>query len=93
VDVGKQRQAGRVADFRQDLQALFQPGTAEGLDRGAVGLVERGLVDDPRAGFLGDGADPLSDRDGMIARFDDARAGEEEGRSPSADRECRRDLD
>ena len=46
MDVGQHRQARDLADFGEDGQGAFQTETARSRRRGAVGLVETGLVDD-----------------------------------------------
>jgi len=46
VNVGQHRQAERGTDFGKNRQRLFQADAARGGARGAVGLVERGFVDE-----------------------------------------------
>ena len=56
VHVGEHRHFQRVADFGEDRERRVEPDAARGFGRGAVGLVERGLVDeadaDPRRDLL-----------------------------------------
>src|SRR5205085_6401548 len=55
VDVGEDREAEFVLDFLENDQAVFKPGTAEGVAAGAVGFVEGGFEDVGEVEFVADG--------------------------------------
>ena len=57
VHIGEDRKPEPLTDFGEDRQGLGQAQSARGRGRGAVGLVEGGLVDEPDAKALGDLAD------------------------------------
>ena len=50
MDVGQDRQPGRVLDASEDAQAFVETGSAKALDTGAIRLVERRFEDDFKAG-------------------------------------------
>ena len=54
VHVGEHRQAEPLLDLGEDGERLVQPDAAGAGDRGAVGLVEGGLVDEAQAEPVGD---------------------------------------
>ena len=54
VDVGGDGHAEFLGDFTEDPAAFLDAGAAEGVDRGAVGLVERGFEEEMNAGAVGD---------------------------------------
>ena len=49
VHVGQHRAAAALAHLGEDRQAVLEPEPARAFERGAVRLVERGLVDEPDA--------------------------------------------
>jgi hypothetical protein len=54
VNVGQHGQAQRLANFREDRQRRLQPDAPLAAARGAIGLVERGLEDQPDSAPLRD---------------------------------------
>ena len=65
VNVGQDRQPGPLAHLGKDGKSFCQSRSAEGRDRRAVGLVERGLEDHRHAGPPAD----LAKREGQIERM------------------------
>ncbi|MGY4370999.1 hypothetical protein ACVW1A_007064 [Bradyrhizobium sp. LB1.3] len=80
MHVGQDRQAERRSDFGKDRQRLRQPKTPRSRRAGAIGLVERGLVDEadlqPRGDFLQRGGHLQR----MLAAFELARPGNDRDR-------------
>ena len=77
VDVAEHGQVEGPADVFKDAESFFEPGAAEGVDGGAVGFVVGGLEDGGEAEGLGEGFDFFGDGHAEVARFDDARPGDE----------------
>eukprot|EP01137_Pigoraptor_chileana_P021379 Opistho-2@84989 len=77
VDIGENRQAGGLADLVEDIERGVEAETAGRIDRRAVRLVERGLVDDLRAEPVADLAEGGGHFEGMRAALELAGAGDE----------------
>ncbi len=54
MHVGQHGKASHLTDFGEDRQGLGKSNAPLGADRGAVGLVERGLIDQGDPQTLGD---------------------------------------
>ena len=85
VHVGQHGEPGLASHLGEDGEALLHADAAEAVERGAVRLVEGGLVHDrqPRAGR--DLAHALGVAEGRVARLDDARPGDQRERRAAAD--------
>jgi len=85
VHVGQHRKPGRAPHLGEDGEALLHADAAEAVERGAVRLVEGGLVHDrqPRPGR--DVAHALGMAEGRVARLDDTRPGDQRERRAAAD--------
>ena len=80
VDVGQQRQAELLAQIGKDRQRRVEPGPALAGQRGAVRLVEAGLVDEADAEPGGHFLERAGHVEGVLARFQLARAGDQRER-------------
>ncbi len=78
VDVGQYRDMQFGLDLLQDRQSFFDARTAGRTDRGAVGLVERGLENEGDAEFGADFFDFGGDLAGQPFVLDDAGTGDQE---------------
>ena len=80
MHVGQHRQAERGADLGEDRQRLRKPDAARGRRAGAVGLVERGLVDEADLQPRGDLLQRGRHLQRMRAAFELARPGDDRDR-------------
>ena len=79
VNVGGDAQVMALAHVGEHLQAALQARPAERVERGAVGLVERGLEDDVGAQAAVDGRQARGYGVEQLGRLDDTGAGDEYG--------------
>ena len=90
VDVGQHRQARGLLHLGQDLDALLQPDATRAGGAGAVGLVERALVDQRHAQLVGEPLELARHRERMVAALDGAGPGDQGQRQMVARRRrCR----
>ena len=87
VHVGEHRQPGRLAHFSEYRETLADADAARGGSRGAVGLVEAGLVDQRDAGRGGHLAQGGGDLQRVGAGFDLAGTGDQHERPVVGDRD------
>ena len=80
MHVGQYRHANLLLDLFQDTQPLLQSGAAITLAGTAIGLVERGLVDERDGQFISGFLQGAGAVQGQLFAFDDARAGDQEQR-------------
>src|SRR5262245_27165923 len=85
VHVGEDRHPEFLADLGEDRQRPFEPDAARALGAGAVGLVERGLVDELDADPAGDLLERRGHVDGVVAAFERARPGDQRQRQRVAE--------
>ena len=85
VDVGQHRNAQAVPDLGEHRPGALQAEAAGAVDAGPVGLVERGLEDQPDIEALGQFFEFLGRVQGMVAAFHDARTGNQGQRQVVAD--------
>ncbi len=89
MDVGQDGDAERILDLGQDGQAFGRAGSAEGPPRGAVGLVVGGLEDERQSEAGGDVPEAAGQAEGVGARLDDARPGDQEEPAGRPERDAR----
>ena len=77
VDIGQDGNTEFLFDARQNAEADLEPGSAEGLDGGAVGLVKRRLENQRDRAPHRDVVGLMRDTDGMVFTLDDTGAGDE----------------
>ena len=77
VDVGEDGKAERLPDFGEDRHRLAQSNAAPALQRRAIGLIERGLVDDADAKPVGDFAQGGGHCERVIAALERTWTGDE----------------
>ena len=85
VDVGEHRQAGGLLHRGQDLDALVEPDAAGAGGAGAVGLVERALVDQRHAQPVGQPLELARHGQRVLAALDRAWPGDQRQRQVVGD--------
>ncbi len=87
MDVGEHGDAERVAHLAKDAEPFEEPRAAVAVDRRAVGLVVRRLVDERDATLGGDRGQPLGRHQRVLFVLDRAGAPDQRQRRAAADRD------
>ena len=87
VNVGKQRQARLVLHSAQDVEPFLEARPAERLDRRPIRLVKRRLEYEVDLQLIAQRQERPRHAQRVLARLDDARAGDEKGRVVAAERD------